>query len=96
MWRMSCSSVEVALQMGRPLAVIGGHRKAVSYVRFMGRDRLVSASTDNTLKLWDINAASSGSNQPLMTYTGNTQNSLSCCEFHWQCYHACCDSQGTV
>lgn len=57
--------------MSKPLAAIGGHQKAVSYVRFLGGDRLVSASTDNTLKLWDVNAASSGSDsQALMTYCG--------------------------
>ena len=40
-----------------PLAVIGGHSKAVSYVRWMGSGALVSASTDNHLKLWDVDAA---------------------------------------
>ena len=39
-----------------PLAVIGGHKKAVSYVRWMDGSRLISASTDNQLKLWDINS----------------------------------------
>lgn len=37
------------------LAVLSGHRKAVSYVRFLpGGDELASASTDNTLCVWDI------------------------------------------
>eukprot|EP00741_Cyanophora_paradoxa_P017405 tig00020964_g16814.t1 len=31
-----------------------GHRKAVSYVRFLNRSELVSASTDSTLKVWGI------------------------------------------
>ncbi|CAL5229502.1 g12838 [Coccomyxa viridis] len=43
-------------QMQVPLAVIGGHKKAVSYVRWMDGTRLISASTDNQLKLWDINS----------------------------------------
>ena len=38
----------------RPLVTLAGHRKAVSYVRWMGADQIVSASTDNTLKLWDV------------------------------------------
>lgn len=36
-----------------PLYVFKGHRKAVSYVKFLGREELVSASTDSTLKLWN-------------------------------------------
>lgn len=31
-----------------------GHSKAVSYVRFLSSTELVSASTDSTLKLWDV------------------------------------------
>ena len=40
--------------LARPLATLAGHRKAVSYVRWMGADRIVSSSTDNTLRLWDV------------------------------------------
>ena len=36
--------------------MISGHKKAVSYVRWMDGSRLISASTDNLLKLWDINS----------------------------------------
>lgn len=40
-----------------PLAVIAGHTRAVSYVRFLGCGRrLLTASTDSALKLWDIAA----------------------------------------
>jgi E3 ubiquitin-protein ligase RFWD2 len=34
--------------------VYRGHRKAVSYVKFMSRTEFVSASTDSSLKLWVI------------------------------------------
>ena len=34
--------------------MIGGHAKAVSYVRWMGGNALVSASTDSALKVWDV------------------------------------------
>eukprot|EP00301_Raphidiophrys_heterophryoidea_P005037 c12151_g1_i1.p1 GENE.c12151_g1_i1~~c12151_g1_i1.p1 ORF type:complete len:607 (+),score=162.88 c12151_g1_i1:273-2093(+) len=37
-----------------PLFVLKGHKKAVSYVKFLGGDEIVSASTDSTLKLWSI------------------------------------------
>ena len=37
------------------VAVLSGHRKAVSYVRFLpSGDELCSASTDSTLCVWDI------------------------------------------
>jgi len=36
-----------------PLMVFKGHRKAVSYTRFLTPTTIVSASTDSQLKLWD-------------------------------------------
>ncbi|CAD6271144.1 unnamed protein product [Miscanthus lutarioriparius] len=38
-----------------PWCTISGHGKAVSYVRFLDPETLISASTDNTLKIWDLN-----------------------------------------
>lgn len=37
-----------------PLHVFSGHRKAVSYVKFVSPTELASASTDSTLRLWDV------------------------------------------
>eukprot|EP00049_Salpingoeca_infusionum_P012088 m.214393 g.214393 ORF g.214393 m.214393 type:complete len:688 (+) comp15101_c0_seq3:73-2136(+) len=37
-----------------PLRMFEGHTKAVSYVRFIDNESLVSASTDSTLKLWNV------------------------------------------
>jgi WD40 repeat protein len=37
-----------------PLAVAAGHQKAVSYVRFLTGQTLVTASTDNSLRLWQV------------------------------------------
>jgi E3 ubiquitin-protein ligase RFWD2 len=37
-----------------PLYVFKGHRKAVSYVKFISSSELASASTDSTLRLWDV------------------------------------------
>ena len=67
------------MQMSQPLAVIAGHNRAVSYVRFMGASQLATASTDNTLKLWDIHAASSGPalTKPLSTFTGSHTSYIS-------------------
>ncbi|CAL5187402.1 unnamed protein product [Lathyrus oleraceus] len=42
-----------------PWCVLVGHRKAVSYVKFLDSETLVSASTDNSLKIWDLNKTSS-------------------------------------
>ncbi|KAL7088616.1 hypothetical protein ACP275_13G138200 [Erythranthe tilingii] len=51
----------------QPLYVFSGHRKAVSYVKFMSSNELASASTDNTLRLWDVKE-----NVPLRTFRGHT------------------------
>ncbi|KAI8380611.1 WD40-repeat-containing domain protein [Choanephora cucurbitarum] len=37
----------------RPCRVYKGHKKAVSYVKWMNDNEIISASTDSTLKLWD-------------------------------------------
>uniref|UniRef100_A0ACD5U001 Uncharacterized protein n=1 Tax=Avena sativa TaxID=4498 RepID=A0ACD5U001_AVESA len=42
-----------------PWCTISGHGKAVSYVRFLDPETLISASTDNTLKIWDLNQTNS-------------------------------------
>ncbi|MCO5561796.1 hypothetical protein L7F22_015420 [Adiantum nelumboides] len=41
-----------------PICILSGHQKAVSFVRFADNSSIVSASTDNTLKLWDLTRAS--------------------------------------
>ncbi|CAI7850680.1 unnamed protein product, partial [Closterium sp. NIES-53] len=63
-----------------PLATLTGHSKAVSYVKFVDASTIVSASTDNTLKLWDLNQACSqqagggadGGSACTRTFTGHT------------------------
>lgn len=42
--------------MKEPLSVFKGHRKAVSYVKFINTEEIVSASTDSQLKMWNINS----------------------------------------
>ncbi|KAK9844035.1 hypothetical protein WJX81_002531 [Elliptochloris bilobata] len=51
----------------RPVHVFTGHRKAVSYVRFIAGSEVVSASTDSTLRLWDARALT-----PSRTFSGHT------------------------
>ncbi|XP_002509925.2 protein SPA1-RELATED 2 isoform X1 [Ricinus communis] len=58
-----------------PWCVLAGHDKAVSYVKFLDRGTLVTASTDNSLKLWDLNKASSSglsNNACTLTLSGHT------------------------
>lgn len=58
-----------------PLCILAGHEKAVSYVKFLDSETIVSASTDNTLKLWDLNKTNSGglsTNACISTFTGHT------------------------
>lgn len=40
--------------INQPLHILSGHRKAVSYVKFLSNSELASASTDSTLRLWDV------------------------------------------
>lgn len=50
-----------------PLHVFKGHRKAVSYVKFLSTNELASASTDSTLRLWDVKE-----NCQVRTFKGHT------------------------
>ncbi|XWS61664.1 hypothetical protein CRYUN_Cryun07bG0145400 [Craigia yunnanensis] len=62
-----------------PWCVLGGHDKAVSYVKFLDSETVVTASTDNTLKLWDLNKTSSGglsSNACSLTFRGHTNEKV--------------------
>lgn len=42
--------------MKEALSVFKGHRKAVSYVKFVNGENIVSASTDSQLKMWNVNS----------------------------------------
>nr|GEU63467.1 E3 ubiquitin-protein ligase COP1-like [Tanacetum cinerariifolium] len=53
--------------ISQPLHIFSGHRKAVSYVKFLSDSELASASTDSTLRLWDVKE-----NMPLRTFRGHT------------------------
>ncbi|KAL5551925.1 hypothetical protein UlMin_002101 [Ulmus minor] len=58
-----------------PWCVLAGHDKAVSYVKFLDSETLVSASTDNTLKIWDLNKSTSSgpsTNACSLTLSGHT------------------------
>lgn len=61
-----------------PLCTLSGHGKAVSYVKFLDADTLVSASTDNTLKLWDLKKTiSSGSDDACsLSFKGHTNEKV--------------------
>ncbi|XP_057795011.1 E3 ubiquitin-protein ligase COP1-like [Salvia miltiorrhiza] len=52
--------------ISQPLHILSGHRKAVSYVKFLSNNELGSASTDNTLRLWDVTE-----NTPLRIFRGH-------------------------
>ncbi|KAL2496412.1 SPA1-related 3 [Forsythia ovata] len=55
-----------------PLCTLVGHNKTVSYVKFIDSSTLVSASTDNTLKLWDLSMCTSRViDYPLQSFTGH-------------------------
>ncbi|KAL3364500.1 hypothetical protein AABB24_013322 [Solanum stoloniferum] len=55
-----------------PLCTLIGHNKTVSYVKFIDSTTLVSASTDNTLKIWDLSISTSRIlDTPLQSFTGH-------------------------
>ncbi|KAJ6823999.1 putative protein SPA1-RELATED 4 [Iris pallida] len=55
-----------------PLCSLTGHAKTVSYVKYIDASTIVSASTDSTLKLWDISVGSSRViDDPVRTFTGH-------------------------
>ncbi|KAB2003031.1 hypothetical protein ES319_D11G104300v1 [Gossypium barbadense] len=57
-----------------PLCTLAAHEKAVSYVKFLDSNTLLSASTDNTLKSWDLKkTCSDGSttNTFCLTFSGH-------------------------
>ncbi|CAN4102895.1 unnamed protein product [Withania somnifera] len=55
-----------------PLCTLIGHNKTVSDVKFIDSTTLVSASTDNTLKLWDLSICTSRIlDSPLQSFTGH-------------------------
>lgn len=56
----------------QPLNVFKGHRKAVSYVKFLNSEDIVSASTDSQLKLWNVNQSHCA-----RSFTGETTSSSS-------------------
>lgn len=49
LWCASCVKYFIA----HLFSLLSGHRKAVSYVRYLNGNELVSASTDSTLRLWE-------------------------------------------
>ncbi|KAL2926855.1 E3 ubiquitin-protein ligase COP1 [Bienertia sinuspersici] len=53
--------------VSQPVHVFGGHKKAVSYVKFLSTNELASASTDSTLRLWDVKES-----LPVRTFKGHT------------------------
>ncbi|CAO2836122.1 unnamed protein product [Amaranthus hypochondriacus] len=56
-----------------PLCTLIGHSKTVSYIKFVDSVNLVSASTDSTLKLWDLSlCASRVIEGPLHSFTGHS------------------------
>ncbi|XXG67637.1 hypothetical protein AAC387_Pa06g0934 [Persea americana] len=56
-----------------PWCTLIGHTRTVSYVKFVDSNTIVSASTDNSLKLWDLTMNKSQVlNSPVQTYTGHT------------------------
>lgn len=64
--------------------MLAGHDKAVSYVKFVDSATLVTASTDNTLKLWDLKKTTHNglsTNACSLTFGGHTNEKV--CSEYW-------------
>lgn len=62
-----------------PWCILAGHEKTVSYAKFVDAGTLVTASTDNTLKIWDLNKTSSNSlskDACVLTLRGHTNEKV--------------------
>ncbi|KAK4338482.1 hypothetical protein RND71_042969 [Anisodus tanguticus] len=58
-----------------PWCILAGHEKAVSYAKFLDAETLISASTDNSLKIWDLNKTNSSgysTDACILTLKGHT------------------------
>jgi len=56
-----------------PYCTLVGHTKTVSYVKYLDASTIVSASTDNSLKLWDLSMSRGRIiDSPIQTFTGHT------------------------
>ncbi|KAK6918241.1 WD40 repeat, partial [Dillenia turbinata] len=75
-----------------PWCTLAGHGKAVSYVKFLDSETLISASTDSTLKLWDLNKTSLtglSSSACCLTFSGHTNEKNFVGLSVWDGYIAC-------
>ena len=57
-----------------PLKILYGHQRAVSFIRFLDTDTLVTLSTDSTARAWDLNSSSLGSINSSEVYKGHINN----------------------
>ena len=82
-----------------PCCTLAGHRKAVSYVKFIDSSTIVSASTDNTLKLWDLtktNSSGASNNACTLTFIGHTNEKNFVCLSVVDGYIACGSETNSV
>lgn len=62
-----------------PWCTLSGHGKTISYVKFLDFETIVSASTDNSLKMWNLKGRRSDglSNDCIVTFKGHTNEKVS-------------------
>lgn len=64
-----------------PWCTLSDHQKTVSHVKFLDSETIISASTDNTLKLWDLTKSSPvglSSDACRLTFSGHTNGKVGC------------------
>lgn len=66
----------------QPLHIFSGHHKTVSYVKFVSNNVLASASTDGTLRLWDVKENVPVSNHALVIFSIWIQKLITFCSHY--------------
>ena len=76
--------------------MFNGHKKAVSYVKFLSPNELASASTDSTLRLWDVKENRAVCSERLAVSLDWTKSAEMECFYVVYIYASTCGAEGLI